>query len=160
MEEHGMEAALKRINAGALIPTIEPSQIEHVWERLGPLRRETRQPGTIGLTAVCANSEFAPKNPAEQIALSIRYALLDALVERGVLDDYMNDPSARQHVFVAAATIPCDGIDLAGALARKGLREASRDLVEQTIEEPKNAGSDVARPGIDEKFIDWIRSHC
>ncbi|HKF03688.1 MAG TPA: hypothetical protein VKB49_15320 [Candidatus Sulfotelmatobacter sp.] len=160
MEKHGLEAALERINAGAPIPTIEPSQIEHVWERLSRIRRETQQNGTVGLTAVCGNPEFAPKNPDEQIALSIRYALLDALVERGVLDDYMNDASARQHVFVAAATIPCDGNDLAEALEGKELRETSRDVVGQTKEELKNAGSDVPRPKIVEKFIDWIRSHC
>ena len=33
MEKHGLDAALERINAGAPIPTVEPSQIEHVWER-------------------------------------------------------------------------------------------------------------------------------
>jgi len=159
-ETHGLEAALERIKAGAPIPPIEPSQIERAWERLSRIRRETLQNATVGLTAVCGNSEFAPKNPDEQIALSIRYALLDALIERGVLDAYMNDASARQHVFVAAATIPCDGNDFAEALAGKKLREASRNVVEQTREELKNAGSDVARPKIGERFIDWIRSHC
>ena len=154
---------LERINAGAPIPTIEPSQIEHVWERLSHIRRETQQNGTVGVTAVCGNPEFAPRNPDEQIALSIRYALLDALVEQGVLDDYMNDRSERQHVFIAAATIPCDRNDLAEALAGKKLRELSRDLVERTKEELKNPGSDVARPKIGEigeQFIAWIRRHC
>jgi hypothetical protein len=159
MEKHGLDAALARINAGTPIPTIEPSKIEHVWERLSHIRRETQQNGIVGLTAVCGNPEFAPKNPDEQIALSLRYALFDALVQQGVLDDYMNDVSERQHVFVAAATIPCDRNDLAEALAGKGLREPSRDVVEQTKEELQKAGSDVARPKIGAKFIAWIRSH-
>ena len=160
MEKDGLDEALERIKAGAPIPTIEPSQIEHVWERLSFIRRETQKNGTAGLTAVCGNLEFAPKNPDEQIALSIRYALLDALMERGLLDDYMNDTSGRQHVFVAAATIPCDKNDLDEALTGKELREASRDVVEQTKEELKRVGSDVALSKIGEKFIGWIRSHC
>lgn len=159
MDKDGLDAALERINAGAPIPTIEPSQIEHVWERLSLIRRETQQNGTVGFTAVCANPQFAPKGPDEQIALSIRYALLDALIEQGVLDDYMNDTSRRQHVFVAAAKIPCHRNDLAEALAGKKLREASRDVVEQTKNKLKSAGSDVARPKVGEKFIGWIRSH-
>ena len=63
----------------------EPSQIEHVWEVLSRIPRRTNT--AIGLTAVCANLDFAPKSPDEQVALMTRYALLDALLERGILKD-------------------------------------------------------------------------
>ena len=65
MEKDGLDEALERIKAGAPIPTIEPSQIEHVWERLSRIRRETQQNRAVGLTAVCGNLEFAPKKPDE-----------------------------------------------------------------------------------------------
>jgi hypothetical protein len=69
----GLEATLERIKAGVPIPPIEPSQIERVWEGLSRIRRETLPNVTVGLTAACGNPEFAPKNPVEQIALSVRY---------------------------------------------------------------------------------------
>lgn len=42
MENDGLDAALERINADASIPTIEPSQIEHVWEHLTLVRQQNR----------------------------------------------------------------------------------------------------------------------
>ena len=157
MDTDGLNLAAEQINSGAQIPTIEPSQIEHVWEVLSRIPRRTNT--AIGLTAVCANLDFAPKSPDEQVALMTRYALLDALLERGVLKDYMNDESARKHVFAAAATLPCDKNDLAEALADRMLRDASPEVVERTREEMKNAGWDIDRPKIGEKFLGWIRSH-
>ena len=79
MENDSLNAAAERIKAGAQIPTIEPSQIEHVWEVLS---RRTNM--ATGLATACANLDFAPKSPDEQLALMTRYALLDALVERGI----------------------------------------------------------------------------
>src|SRR5215469_11881840 len=137
MENDDLKAAAERINSGAQIPTIEPSQIEHVWEVLSRTPLDRRLKPEVGFTAVRGNPDFAPKNPDEQVALMTRYALLDALVERGILNDYMKDESARKHVFAAAATIPCDKNDLAEALAQRLLRDASSDVVEQTKEEAK-----------------------
>ena len=114
MDKDALNAAAERINAGARIPTIEPSQIEHVWNLLSRIPMASRKSSTVGLTAVCGNPDFAPKNPDEQVALMTRYALLDALLERGILNDYMKDESARKYEFAVAATIPCDKNDLAG----------------------------------------------
>jgi hypothetical protein len=160
MENDDLKAAAERINAGAQIPTIEPSQIEHVWEVLSRTPMDKRENPTVGFTAVHCNPDFAPKNPDEQLALMTRYALLDALVERGILNDYMKDEAARKDVFAAAATIPCDKNDLAEALAERLLRSPSPEVVEQTKEEAKIAGWDIDRPKIGDKFIRWIRSHC
>ncbi len=160
MEDEGLSAAAERLNSGARIPTIEPSQIEHVWEVLSRIPMDRRKNTAVGLSAVRGNPDFAPKNPDEQVALMTRYALLDALLERGILNDYMKAEPGRKHVFAAAATIPCDKNDLAEALAERMLRDASPEVVERTKEEARNAGWDIARPKIGEKFIDWIRSHC
>jgi hypothetical protein len=93
-------------------------------------------------------------------ALMARYALLDALVERGTLNDYMDDESLRKRAFAAAATIPCDKNDLGEALAQRTLRNSTPDVVERTKEEARQAGWDLDRPKVGEKFIEWIHSHC
>ncbi len=160
METNDLNTAAERINAGAQIPTIEPSQIEHVWEALGRIPVDRRKNTAVGLAAVCCNRDFAPKDADEQVALMTRYALLDALLERGILNDYMSDESARKHVFAAAATLPCDKNDLAEVLTERMLSDKSPEVVERTKEEMKTAGWDINRPKIGEKFISWIRSHC
>ena len=43
MENDGFRAAGERINAGAQIPTIEPSQIAHVWELRSRIPIERRR---------------------------------------------------------------------------------------------------------------------
>jgi hypothetical protein len=158
MEDEGFSEATERINSGAPIPAVEPSQIEYAWEVLNRIPKDRRKPTTVGLTAVC-NPHFALKNPDEHVAWMTRFALLDALLERGILNDYMKDESGRKHVFAAAATIPCDKEDLAQALAERMLRDASPEMLERTKEEAKNAGWDIDRPKIGEKFVDWIRTH-
>ena len=160
MENDGLTAAVERLNAGAPIPTIEPSQIEHVWEALSRIPMESRKNAAVGLTAVCCNAQYAPKNPDEQVALMTRFALLDALLERGILNDYMKAEPERKHVFTAAAKIPCDKNDLADALAERRLRDAAPEAIERTKEEAKNAGWNIERPKIGDKFIHWIRDHC
>jgi uncharacterized repeat protein (TIGR03803 family) len=67
--------------------------------------------------------------------LTVLFALLDALVERGSLIDYMENESLRKQVFAAAATIPCDKNDLGEAL-------------------------DLDQPKVGQKFIEWMSSHC
>jgi hypothetical protein len=160
MENDELRAACERINSGAQIATIEPSQIEHVWEVVSHIPIERRQNTTIGLTAARGNPDFAPSNPDQQFALMARYALLDALVERGTLNDYMDDESLRKRAFAAAATIPCDKNDLGEALAQRTLRNSTPDVVERTKEEARQAGWDLDRPKVGEKFIEWIHSHC
>lgn len=157
--EDGFSAAVERLNSGAPIPAVEPSQIEHVWELVSRIPLDRRKNASVGLTAVCGNLDYAPMNPDEQVALMTRFALLDALLERGILNDYMKAEPQRKHVFFAAATIPCDKLDLAEAMSERMMRDASPEVVERTKEEAKNAGWDIDRPKIGKKFIDWIRTH-
>ena len=160
MNTDGLNLAAEQINAGAQIQMIEPSQIDHVWEVLSRIPVDRRTNTAIGLTAVCGNLQFAPKSPEGQVALMFRYALLDALLARGILNDYMNDELARKQVFAAAGTLPCNKNDLAEALANRLLRDAPPEVAERTREEMKNAGWDIDPPKIGEKFIEWLRSHC
>jgi hypothetical protein len=88
----------------------------------------------------------------------VRYATISTSAQRTLT--ITSHGSGRKRVFAAAATIPCDKNDLAEALAERVLRDASPEVVERAKEEPKNAGQDIDRPKIGEKFIDWIRAHC
>lgn len=155
-----LRALAEEINAGAQIPTIEAAQIEQVWEALSRIPVNRRKSEDIGFTGVCVNPALAPKNAEEEVALMARYALLNALLERGFLNDHMNDESARKRVFVAAATLPCDTNDLGEALAERLLCDKPADVVERTREELKNAGWDLNRPKVVEKFVSWIHNHC
>jgi len=158
MENEGFNStSLERINSGAPIPTVEPSRIEHVWELYG--RLPMNRYATVGFSAVSNNLDFGSENPDDHVAWMTRFALFNALLERGTLNDYMKDEPGRKRVFAAAATIPCDKNDLAEALAERVLRDASPEVVERAKEEAKNAGQDIDRPKIGEKFIDWIRAH-
>ena len=61
MDDEGLEgliAATERLNSGAPIPAVDPSQIEYVWELLRRIPVD-RNKNAIGLTAVCGNLEYA-----------------------------------------------------------------------------------------------------
>jgi hypothetical protein len=88
----------------------------------------------------------------------VRYALLDALIERGVLDEYMKDEPLR--VFAAAASLPCNKEDLTEALAQRLLHEASPEVAEKAIAKMKEAGYDLNHPNVCKKFIEWMRDNC
>src|SRR5262245_22349521 len=99
----GLEAATERLNAGAQIAQLEPSLIEHMWKALSRIPRNEGQPTAVGAVAARLDPDLAPRSPEQKLAMMARYALLDALIERGILDDYMKDETLRKKVFAAAA---------------------------------------------------------
>ena len=157
---HDMNAATEQINAGASIPPIDPALIERVWQAVSGIPRPSGRHVSIGLGAVASGDPtLAPTTPDQQVALMVRNAMLDALVERGVLDEFMQDASLRKKVFQAAATLPCDKNDFGEAVAEKVLRESPPELGAKTEEEFKLAGYDPNHLKIVDKFIAWIRDH-
>jgi len=160
MQDDDWNAATERINAGVQIAQVEPSLIEHMWDVLTRISAERRQHVSIGFDALAfGNPKFA-RNPEQQVALMARYALLDALIERGILDDCMEDESLRKRVFAAAASLPCDKNDLGEALAQKVLHESPPGVVEKTKREMRQAGCDPNHPKVGDKFIQWMRDGC
>ena len=89
----------------------------------------------------------------------MRYALLDALVERGILDEFMKDESLRKKVFAAAALVPCDKNDLGEALAQQLALNSPPDVAQKTREDLRRAGYDPDHPKVGGKFIDWMRDN-
>jgi hypothetical protein len=159
MQSDDLSAVTERINAGAEIASVEPSLIEHVWNRLGPILKEHREKSPTGLFAVAGDPALFPENPEQRVAMMARYTLLDALVERGMLDDYMKDESLRKKVFAAAASFPCDKFDLGEALTERLARESPPDVATKTREEFMQAGYDPDHPKVAGKLIDWMRDH-
>lgn len=159
MEDDDLGAAVEKINAGEPIPTIDPTQLEKVWGAVSRIPRDRRKDTEVSCTATCVNTDFAPKNADEEIGLMARLAILNALVERGILSDYMQTEPGRKLVFAAAATIPCNKEDLAEAVSERLLRDKPSDIVAEAKESAKSEGRDFDRPKIGERFIDWIRTH-
>ena len=119
--------------------------------------REQRHSTSPGFTGVLADPGRLPKNPDEHVGMMIRYALLNALVEGGILDDYMKDESLRQKVFTAAAQFPCDKNDLGEAVAQ---RDSSPAVAQKTGEEFRQTGYDPEHPKVSKKFIEWMLHNC
>jgi hypothetical protein len=161
MESVEFNAYAERINEGAPIAQVEAYLIEGMWEALSRMPAEKRQHVSVGLGAFArVNPNFAPPSPEQTVALLARYALLDALIERGILDDYMRDELLRKRVFAAAASLPCDKNDLSEALAQKILRESPAEVVASTKEEMRLAGYDPDHPKVGDKFIEWMCDTC
>lgn len=156
----GLEAATERLNAGAQIAEIQPSLVEQMWEALSRIPRNDGQHTAVGNIAARLEPDLVPRNPEQKLAMMARYALLDALIERGVLDEYMRDEILRKKVFTAAALLPCDQNDLREAVAERVLRQSPPDVRQKTKEELAQAGYDPDHLKVADKFIEWMRDNC
>ena len=154
----GLEAATDRLNAGAQIAQVEPSLIEHMWKALSRIPRNQGQP--TGFVAARLEPDLAPRNPEQKLAMMARYALLNALIERGILDDYMKDETLREKVFAAAARLPCDKNDLLEAVAERVLQQSPPGITQQTKEDLAHLGYDPQHLKVADKFIAWMRDNC
>lgn len=153
MQPDDLNAVTEQINAGAEIVTVEPSLIEQMWKAMSSIPNELRQGTSTGLHAVAsAGPSHLPQNPEQRVGMVVRYALMNALIERGILGDYMNDETQRKKVFAAAAQFPCDKNDLGEAVAQK--------LDQKTNEELRQTGYDPDHPKVAERFIAWMHEHC
>lgn len=161
MQDDAFGAATERINSGAEIPTVSPSLIEHLWVAISRIPKPQSQHTAIGLGAFAlCDPDALPKNPEQRVAMMARYALLDALVERGILSEYMEDEALRKKVFAAAASLPCNKNDLGEALAEKLLRDSPPERLEEAQKELSEAGYDPTHLKVAEKFIEWMHDRC
>ena len=152
MQMDEMNVVTEQINAGGEVPGVESSLIEQMWKATSSIPKDLLQGSSTGMHAVAsAGPSSFPEDPEQRVGLLIRYALMNALIERGLLDDYMKDEVQRKKVFAAAAQFPCDKNDLGEAIAQK--------LNQQTNEELRQAGYDPDHPKVGERFIAWMREH-
>ncbi len=156
----GLDAAVERLNAGAPIAEIQPSLIEQMWEALSRIPSDKRQPAAGSFVGALLDPDLVPTNSEQKLAMMTRYALLNALVEAGVLDEYMKDEALRKKVFTAAASLPCDQHDLVEAVMEKVLRDSPPDIRQKKKEELRQSGYDPDHLKVADKFIGWLRDNC
>jgi hypothetical protein len=152
------EAATERLNAGAQIVEVQPILIKRMWEALGRVRRNEEQHPAGVFVGARLDPELAPRNPEQKFAMIMRYVLLNALVESGVLDEYMKDDVLRKKVFMAAALLPCSGSDLQEAVAARVLRQ-SPDVSPEKKKGLTEAGFDPDHLRVADRFIEWLRDN-
>jgi hypothetical protein len=153
MQIDDLNVVTEQINAGAEVASVDPGLIGQMWKALSSIPKELLQNTSMGLHAMASGDpDRLPQNPEQRVGMMVRYALMNALIDRGLLDDYMKDEAQRKKVFATAALFPCDKNDLGEAMAQK--------LNQKTNEELRQAGYDPDHPKVGERFIAWMREHC
>jgi hypothetical protein len=158
MNHDAENQALEKLNAGDPIPSTDAAYLKKAWEALRDLPAERR--GKVALGAQFIFGDAAPDlttvDPSQFLAFGMRLAILQALIERGALNDYMQDDAQRAKVFHAAATMPCNKYDFAEAMSQQMLRDSPPDVAAKTKEEMLAGGLDPDHPKVIAKFIAWM----
>jgi hypothetical protein len=150
-----IRAGTERLNAGAQVVEVPPVLIERMWEALSRIHSDKRQHAASYVGALL-DPGLVPSNPEQRLATMVRYALLNALLEADVLDEYMKDEKLRKKVFTAAASLPCDKNDLGEAAMEKVLRDSPPDIRQKKKEELIQAGYDPDHLKVADRFIAWM----
>lgn len=159
MQNDEFVAAAERVNAGTEIPAVASSLIQHMWEAMSSIPKERRQHTAIGLQAI-AGPDLVLQKPEQQVAMTVRYFLLEGLTELGLLDEYLKDEAQRKRVFAAAASFPCNKDDLAEAAMHRVLRDSPPETAQKAHEEVRQAGYDPEHPKVGERFKQWMQDNC
>ena len=154
-------AVYEQFNAGAPIPPVSPSDLKNLWNVSRRMNADMPpKPGVAtGLALAAAYGfEAASASPEVRVPIQLRCHLLAALVERGVLKNYLHGEELDERAIRAAATMSCDKVDLGEALFPQMFATYSAEIVEKVKEEMRAGGYDPDRPNVDRKFLDWIRN--
>jgi AcrR family transcriptional regulator len=151
----------ERFNAGAPVLPVDPSTLEQMWTAMLQLLQTLPRnaSSTIGWGALSLDPGITPQTPEQHMALTVRYTLLNAFVERGELAAYLDDEAKRPQLFAAAATFPFNKDDLAEAMFRMLLRNAPPQDAEKVMAEAKEAGYHPDKPAIVERFLQYLRTY-
>jgi hypothetical protein len=154
--------AVENLNAGKPVPPVDPAYLKNAWEALSRLPAELR--GTVSLDVRVISGDAAPdlmnRDPGQYLAFGMRLATLQALIERGALNDYMQDNAQRARVFRAAATMPCNKYDFAEAMSQQMLRDSPPDVAAKTREGMLAGDLDPDHPKVIAKFIAWMEQQA
>jgi hypothetical protein len=153
----------EQFNSGAPIPTVSASDLKQLWEATPRMNADMPpQPNTVTGLAVFAayGVEAAASRPEEFMIVQLRYALLSALVRRGILQDYIQGDALNEKAFVAAATMPCTIVDLGETMIPLAFEKASAEDAAKAKEEMRARGYDPEKPNVDGKFLEWLNTNC
>jgi hypothetical protein len=156
-----MDAAAAQFNSGAPIPPVKASDLKQLWEATRRMNADMPpRPGVaVGLAVYAAYGfEAACAPPEELMAITSRGQLLSAIVERGVLNEYVHGEELDEEVFRAAATMPCDKDDFFQAIMPDMVTQLPAEDVAKFKEEMRTHGYDIYQPSVDRKFLEWLRN--
>lgn len=157
-----LRAVTEQINSAAPIPPVRASDLKQLWDATRRMNADMPpRPGVaVGLAVYAAYGfEAAAASPEELLPITMRYQLISALVERGVLNDHLHGEELDEQAFRAAATMPYTKDDLAQATMQTMLMQLPAETVVQVREEMHAQGYDIDKPSVDGKFLDWLRNN-
>lgn len=145
--------AITRVNEGEAIPPVDASCIERWWNVVSSIPKEQREHVAFGAGAFgISDPEAEPLTGEQKLAVTVRFAILSALNERGVLDEYMKEESSRKKVFRAIASIQCDKNDFGEAVAERAIRNLPVEQQKEANEQFRKVGYDPEHLRIVEKI--------
>jgi len=163
LDREGLEAAMAGFSAGETIPAVDSAIIKKMVKAGNAMMSDaqlTSNPA-IGLAAYAGYGfDASSLRPQELLAVSFRVHLLDALIRRGVLNEYLQDETLCEKLYLAAATIPLDENGLAEALLLLELTQAPAETATKVRKELMQEGCDTGTPEIDKKFVAWLKERC
>jgi hypothetical protein len=158
-----MSAAVQQFNSGAPIPPVKASDLRQFWDARRRMNADMPpRPGVaVGLAVYAAYGfEAAAGDPGGLLAIKWRHQLMSALVERGVLSEYVHGEELDERVFRAAATMPCDKEDFFQAVMPQMLTLFPPEDVPKFKEEMEAHRYDIDKPPVDQKLLEWLRTKC
>ncbi len=158
-----VKSLVDKFNAGAPIPPVSAADIKQMREAIRRMNADMppRPSVATSLAVFAAYGVEAASGPLEQfMAIQNRHGLMSALVERGVLNDYMHGEELDEKVFRAAATMPCNRDDMAEAMLPRLLTQVSAEDAEKAKKGMRAEGHDPDKPNVDIKFLDWLSNNC
>jgi hypothetical protein len=147
-------------NAGAPTPVVDAAELKRAWRFVRKHRESSEYgEGKANGWIAFANPGYPTSNPSGEnhTAMMLRYSLLNALLERGVLREFVKDEELADAVFQAAATMPMDREDLAEAMILQRILDLPAEQAAQWRASLQSEGADLSHPKIDDKFLAAVR---
>jgi hypothetical protein len=159
MQHEELAVAMNEFTQSGAIPQVDASALRAMLDAVArmPVDVMANSNVSVGLGAYAGYGfDSSSLSAAEFLAISMRQNILNALIGRGVLREFMKDEQSRTKVIEAASTFPCNKDDLAEAMVQLHLSRSPAEVVEAAKLEMKSQGYDVDRPRIDGKFVEWL----
>src|SRR3954470_20548389 len=156
MNDNADRDAVDKLNAGEPISIVDPVYLKNAWEAALNIPVEHRNTIALGLGAVAGGNTALHDLLADarlRVAFMVRFSILQALIDQGALNDYMEDEAKRDDVFRAVASMPFDRMDGAEAPSQRILQDAPPDAVQERKEEMLASGIDPDHPKLIAKLL-------
>jgi hypothetical protein len=151
MFDDDVKEFMKRFKLGAPVPPVNPDALKEVWQ--ATRRAEQYAKSHPGLTAVAGPRSSERALGTHDVCLTLRARVLSSLFARGVLRERVPDESLNEAVFLTAAAMPLDRVDLDEALTLLHLSVLSEDDRSKAKQALRTEGYDPDSPKIDSKFL-------